>query len=297
MIKVIFGAEDYCVWFKKHKIIDTIQNQEFNLKEFECFDEDTLEWCRTFPMLSDRRAAVLCVPDLKILDTKLFKGYMAEPAEETDVVILPDKVDKKTKFYKSLLTDQIIEEHPKLKSVADLQKMILVFLKNTGAQIKQDACEELIRRLNYFERDEVNLWTVKNAVQNLAQSSLQIDKALVETVIEDNEKENVFLLIDLLKKGNLAGIAKQENLIMRAQGSTHGALSAMLREFRIAYKQKFLGAKPADIGVKFISLNSWDAEKVMNGLEILTDTIFMIKSGRLKADRAISYACEKMLVQ
>lgn len=298
MIKILFGIEDYCLWYKKHQVIDPIQNPEFNLAEFDKFDEEVTDWCNTFPVLADRRACVINLQDLKALDTTVFMDYVKSPAAETDVVIIITKVDKRLKLFKTLEKAETVEveEHKKLNSVEGLQKMILIFLKNTGAQIKSDACEELIRRLNYFERDEVNLWTVKNAVQNLAMSSKEIDKALVETVIEDNEKENVFLLIDLLKKGNLAGIAKQENLIMRAEGTTIGALSAMLREFRIAYKQKFLGAKPADMGVKFVSLNAWDAEKVMNGLETITDTIFMIKSGRLKPDRAISLACEKMLV-
>ena len=35
MIKVLFGEETYCVWFKKHKYVDDIENKDFNLAEFE----------------------------------------------------------------------------------------------------------------------------------------------------------------------------------------------------------------------------------------------------------------------
>ena len=293
-ITLIFGEEDYCIWFKKHKIMSSIENLDFNMQEFEMFDKDTVAFCQTFPFMSDRRLCILQPKDLKDLDCKAFFDYIKAPCETTEVIILPQKVDKRSKVYKAIKADCTVEECVKLENEIKLKKMIAYFLKGTGVKIKEDASDELIRRLNYFKSPEVTLWTLKNTLHNLSQSADIIDTALVEELVEDNEKENVFLLVDCLKKGDLKTIRRQEKLILQAEGSTIGALSAMLREFRIAYKQKLFNASPKDLGVQFISLGKEDISYLYKGIDVLTSTITGIKNGTVSVNNALSLACIKL---
>lgn len=295
-VTLFYGEEDYCIWFKKHKILDSIESLNFNMGEFEVFDKDTLDFCNTFPFMSSKRACILQPKELKELDCKLFLDYIKSPVETTEVIIIPQKVDKRSKLYKTMKEACVIEECNKLETLEKVKKMVAIFLKDTGAKIKEDACDELIRRLNYFRRSEVTLWTLKNTLMNLSQSAEIVDLALVESLVEDNEKENVFALIDCLKRGDMPALRRQEELILRAEGTPIGALSAMLREFRIAYKQKLFGVSPREIGVQSISLTGESEEYLIRGLTVITETISSIKSGTVSASNALSLACAKLLV-
>ncbi len=293
MIKVLFGVEDYCVWFKKHKIIDGIPMPEMNVAEFDAFDEDAYNFCITFPMLSESKACIINLADLKQVEGPLFDKYLANENPQTTLILLPRKVDKRSKIYKALQKGYDVEECEKLKDERSLKKMIAHFLGET--KIREDACNELIGRLNYFEQETVTLWTVKNTVLNLKQSADIIDIDLVKRLVESNDKENVFKLIDFLKKRDLVSLRKQEDLIMRAEGSTVGALSALLKEFRVAYNSKLFNASPSELGVRFISLKDADEAFIKLGLKTLTDVIWSIKTGSVKADRAISLACSLIM--
>lgn len=296
MIKVLYGEETYCVWYKKHKYVDSIENKDFNLMEFDEFNSDTLEYLRTFPMMSDRKACLVNVADLKDVDNKYFSEYLANPEENTDLIILPQKVDARLKFYKTLQKADCIEEHKRLATNEDVKKMVAFFLKPYGARITEDACAELLNRLNYCDKKStITLWNVKSVVENLAQTSSEINKELVERLVDKNESENVFALIKLVLNKDIAGIARQEDIIMRTQGSSIGALAAMLREYRMGYKKAFLGVSNKDMGVNFLTLNNEPAAYLLDGVRILTGTIADIKQGRLKPDRAISLACEKLI--
>ncbi len=298
MIKVLYGEETYCVWFKKHKYIDSIENKDFNVAEFDEFSQDTLEFLRTYPMLSDRKACLVNVADLKDVDNKYFNEYLANPEDDTDLIILPQKVDARLKIFKALQKADMIEEHKRLATNDDVKKMVAFFLKPYGAQIREDACVELLNRLNYTDKKStMTLWTVKQVVENLAQTSKEIDKALVEQLVEKSESENVFALIKLILNKDIAGIARQEDIIMRTQGTSIGALAAILREYRMGYKKAFLGITPKDIGVNFVTLSNEPAAYLLDGVRILTGTIADIKQGRLKPDRAISLACEKLIAK
>lgn len=298
MIKVLYGEEVYCVWFKKHKYIDSIENKDFNVAEFDEFSQDTLEYLRTIPMMSEKKACLVSVADLKDVDNKYFNEYLESPEDNVDLIILPQKVDARTKFYKALQKADYIEEHKKLATNDDVKKMVAFFLKPYGAQIREDACAELLDRLNYTDKkSNITLWDVKQVVENLAQTSTEIDKALVEKLVEKNESENVFGLIKMILNKDIAGIVRQEDIIMRTQGSSIGALSAILREYRLGYKKAVLNVTPKELGVNFVTLDGEPAAYLLNGIRILTDTVTDIKQGRLKPDRALSLAAEKLIQQ
>ncbi len=298
MIKVLFGEETYCVWFKKHKYVDSIENRDFNVMEFDEFNEETLEYLRTYPMMSDRKACLVNVAELKDVDNKYFNEYLDNPEENTDLIILPQKVDARMKLYKSLQKADMVEEHKRLATNEDVKKMIAYFLKPFNARIHEEACNELLKRLNYTDKKStITLWTVKQVVENLAQTNSEITLELVERLVEKNENENVFALIKMILNKDIAGIARQEDLIMRTSGTPIGALAAVLREYRMGYKKAFLGITPKEIGVNFMTLSDEPAAYLLDGVRILTNTIADIKQGRIKPDRAISLACEKLIVQ
>ena len=289
MIKVLYGEEVYCVWFKKHKYIDSIENKDFNVAEFDEFSQDTLEYLRTIPMMSEKKACLVSVADLKDVDNKYFNEYLESPEDNADLIILPQKVDARTKFYKALQKADYIEEHKKLPTNDDVKKMVAFFLKPYGAQIREDACAELLDRLNYTDKkSNITLWDVKQVVENLAQTSTEIDKALVEKLVEKNESENVFGLIKMILNKDIAGIVRQEDIIMRTQGSS---------KYRLGYKKAVLNVTPKELGVNFVTLDGEPAAYLLNGIRILTGTVTDIKQGRLKPDRALSLAAEKLIQQ
>ena len=71
----------------------------------------------------------------------------------------------------------------------------------------------------------------------------------------------------------------------------------MLSEYRIAYKLVVLRKSLTDVGVKFSKLKNLPAASVVKGMEILTSTIEGIKQGRYDDNKALTLACERLMVE
>lgn len=290
MIAVLLGDEPYAIDKYKRKL--TLDITDVSHYEGD-FSLEIVSVCRSFSLFSDRRAVILRIDTLKSLDNKAFAEYLDNPAEDTVLVIVCSKADKRAKMYKHLQKKGLIIECNKLDDPSKLEKVIFFELKKLEARITPAAMKEFVRRLNYFELKDMNLLQAVQYAQVLASVSKEITEDVVKAYIPSFGTADVFSLSNLIARGDSTALVKEISLLPDSDAIK--VLSLILREIRIAYKLHYFGA--ADIGIRDdrAVFKNRPVEQLAEALVTVNDAIEAIKQGRLTDGLALRQGCVKAM--
>lgn len=282
MIRILFGNEPYAIDARKKKLLQGIED----VTQFEGkFDAETLRSCRTFSLFSDKRGVILRADSLKALDNKTFEAYRKKESEGTVLVVIVKNADARTKIYKHLQKEGLLISCHKVEREEDFQKVILYELKREGAKITPKAMEELARRLNYFELEDMNLMRVVGYVKTLAMLSKEITEELVREHIPCFERADAFRIASLIEERNASGILHEINMLPKTDAIW--VLSLVLREIRIALKLRYFNASEIGIRVERAHFMKCQKDQLTKALQIVTDGIAGIKKGLFPDDFAL----------
>ncbi len=187
--RLVYGDEPYLVRQYKKEVAKGIELPEMNLMASDAFGEEELRFLQQPPLCSERKVLLLEMPQLKI--NPELSAYWKNPTETSDVVVVADRIDKRTTDFKSFRSEEIQLCNKLGKGV--LEKTILQYVKKNGAKIKQSAYQTLLERLNYHDNEDVNLFTVFHVLNRLCPLR-EITRELVVSAVRDNAKENAFRL-------------------------------------------------------------------------------------------------------
>lgn len=291
MIHVLIGNEPYLIARKKEEFISQISEPEMNLNVFSTFDEVVVETAEMCPIFDEIRVCLIEVDSLSALDNKAFKSYVSAPCQTTELVIIPREYDARTKVYKFLKEKNLLCVLDKLSAEDELIRFIGSELTRAKASMKKEALVEFLKRENYLENDEINLYNISNDLQTLVSVTNQITLDTVRDYVKSNESENVFALSKLLLNKDAMGLRKEAKKLNKEDAFR--SISLLLREFRVALKAKVFS--PKDIGVKYVTLNDMSTESLMKGVDICNSMIADIKTGNLDAGVALQLTLGKLL--
>ena len=241
--------------------------------------------------MEERRAVILEIDSLGALDTPSFWGYCDSPSEYTDLLIVARNVDKRTNIYKTLEKKGLMNPCMKLKSESDLKKVIAYELKKRSAQIKLDAVDLFIKKMNYFDNEDINLLNVVGYLDACTCVSSIITVDIVERVCPSFEEANVFALTSLIREHNAQELYKQVTIITGKDAIR--VLSLLLKDFRVAYKLKYFGSE--EISTKRTMFASYPKELLCNCMNIIVSIISGIKNGYYSEDQSLLTACAKIM--
>lgn len=294
MVQVLFGNEPYVILKRKQKIVNSLQNKQMNLQSFEGkFDQNLFNSCILFPFMEDKRVVLLDIDSLSALDTPEFEAYIKKPIPSTELIIICKNVDKRVKMYKKLDSLGFLIPCNKLDS-ATLRKTILWELSHKGGNIQELAYAELVKRLNYESEDSVNMFSVVGYIDNMLAIDKNITLEMVEKYVPKFEEANVFALSKLLLKDTASDLLKEVDMVDPEDSIK--TLSLLLRDFRIAYKLKYFDKSQLanKSGGIFTSFADYSAEVLVNCMQVITDTISDVKTGRTTNNIALKSACIKL---
>lgn len=302
MLNVVYGNEPYFIQKYIKKLKRSIELPEFNLREFQGLTEDFFVFLSTCALMEERKACIVYLKTIKELDKKEFLSWVDTDEKDVNVLVVMDDLDKRTSVYKVLSKKNVLTDCNKMKDTQrnDFEKIIMSELKNIGAKITNSAFKEFIRRINYFEQPQYSLLEVIGQIQKLYYYNPEISLENVELLIEDNEKEDVFVLAKELDLYNVEQLYKEVDLLIHAEGfSAIGSLSVLLREFRIAYKYVLFSDKAlsnADFGIyKKPFFIQYPHALLGECMQSLVEMIDKIKHG-FEEKAAMSIAISKLLV-
>lgn len=284
MILIAVGVEAYKADMLKAKEIEGLS--PFDFQSFDSFDESCLDFIQSSSFFGGKKVALLRIKKLDELDCKLFtdnQEFLLNSVNE--LFVYAESSDKRKKFVKSLESLKVIRDVNRCEDTNSLLRIIRYEVKKNGGLITPAAESIFIERVKYLEDESINLYHIKNMILDLLDESENIDEDIVKRVVRENVIYNAFSIISLIRTGNLGDVKKQA-LLVSESGRQIECISAMLYDFRTAYKIS-LGFSKSEVNCrKSIDLSSKELLLCMN---VCTDTIDKIKSGNLKEDDAIMY--------
>lgn len=290
MIHVLVGSEPYLVK-KEKECLEKIVSEDMNLSRHDEFTKETEEECYTQPFLEDKRVVIVETDNISKLNNTSFLHYIDNPSDFTELVILPKEYDGRTKFYQSLKKKGFVKVFDKLEDEQKLIQFIGHELMNNKAAMTKEALGEFLTRENYFENEDVNLYSIVNDLNTLLSLTKQIELSHVRDYVKANEVGNIFVLGKLLLNKDAKAL-RHETKKLNSESSI-GTISLLLREYRIALKAKNFDIK--DIGAKFVLFKDMDEDALLRGIEICLDAISQVKDGNLSNTTALDLTVSKLL--
>lgn len=278
-IMLYYGEEPYRI-MKKRESLKVAENPEMNLYITEVFDQEALEYAYQIPFLARKRVMIV---DLEAEgDTGLLKEYLAAPAPDTNLYVFVREMDfgnTLAKIFPKQNVCRIGKFTPK-----ELKLEIFYYTKKHGKYIREDACEELIERVQYLNEDK-SFFDMENELKKLCSAAeREVDRELIQAMVPRNEKENVFSLMHLILNHKTEQLFHEAELILESgESNTIQVLSLLLRSYRIAMKASLLGKEmEKELGVHPKAVIHMPLNVSEASMDCIQEIIFGIKNGRYK---------------
>ena len=295
MLRILYGNEPYLIDYFKKKFSEGLAFPEMNLLTLREWSREVLDFLSTYPVMDEFRVVVLYLDSFKEFEKavsgneKFLASVIASPTQR--LVVITGDVDKRSSFYKKLSKDanKVMLSCEKLDDIR-LRKAIMSEVARLGATMDDDAYALLADKENYAERDDINLLNVYGDIARLASYDKHITKDTVDLLVKANIQQNIFGICKMIQSGNLRALKGQAEVL---EGSEIGVLSALLREYRLAFKGKFFSAK--EIGVKYIALSGLSMQEITEGMSFILSVIDGMKDGSIPQSDALNYVFLKLV--
>lgn len=288
--ELVFGNEPYLLAAYRRKITEGIAMPDINILVTEQFTEAERDFAKQAPFLDPCR--VLVIQAEKLSSNELLEKYLKNPAQSTNLYLFVKEVDKRLTLYKAFGKDHVRQFD---KDSGMLQNWVLQYIKKEGCQITREAYAELVGRINY-DMDDVSLYDVQSALRKLCTTDKVITPELVKRLVPENEKEDVFGLVQLIDEKRTVELFHQADLmIQRDEQNVIGTLSLLLRSYRILYKISVGGCSLKDAGVYYRTfVPRLTGTQASQGMDIIQDAVNGIKSGRYTQDFALRFCLSRL---
>lgn len=282
MIQFLTGNEPLLINEYKRSVIKDLENVDFNYLHSSNCGPDEIQYAFAQPFFSDRKVLALTLTDLS--EAEEMSTYFESPAETTYLLITSSKVDKRGKIYKLFKNNGWIKEFDKV-DVSRLRQYILSIIKKYGGAITEDAFSLLLKRLNYQNDENCNLYTVRTRVKEVLFFNSEITVDVVNAILDKTIDEDIFALSNHLLKGDRLEVFSLVQHLLDKKEQPIAILSLLLRNFRVALKAQYfsnVNQAATEIGVSPYQLKPYvgaSNDVLTFGLELMQSSIRKIKQG------------------
>lgn len=292
MNMLFYGNEPYRL-MEKREALKKVKNPEMNLYITNVFDQEAYEAAFQMPFLEEKRVIIVEMEGCS--DTELLLSYLKNPVSSTNVYVFVNHMERRSALAKAFPKEEIYELGKFSKK--ELEEKIRECVRGYHKVITDEAKEAFMERIQY-DSDEVCFFDVKNELSKLcALTGYAVDKRLVEKIIPQHEKENVFSLIQMIMEQKAEKLFYEAELINGSKDSnTIQVLSLLLRSYRISLKASMLGrAREKDIGVPPKAIMRINSASSLASMDCIQEMINGIKTGRYKEQEGLIICLSKLM--
>lgn len=150
--------------------------------------------------------------------------------------------------------------------------------------------------LSAYQYDpNVTMFTIGNMLTNL------IDGMEVTGPVTTKDIENTFQRKDTVNKFGIAALLEKQDrgklyqLVpsLQEENGSIPFLMLLMRELRVAYKSRLFSLE--EIGVKTVNFKSWSNNQLIQGMTIVGDVVYKLKSSEIQESIAIPYCFNELM--
>lgn len=242
----LFGEEGYSLDRTVRRLVEAVVDEagsDFNYHIYNGKDvgaETVLDTARTLPVFAARR--LVLVREAQAIaagELETFLSYLSDPAPETVLVFVADKVDRRKKFFQEFKKKGALVEFKRLYD-NQIPGFVKSRARELGRSFTEDALALFCRRVgtNLQEIDaELNKLATYVGEQDL------IDVADVRQIVSDTRVDSVFELTNALGKRDAALAVQLLGRLLEDGTAPLVILAMMVRHFRQMWKAHELLAR------------------------------------------------------
>jgi DNA polymerase III subunit delta len=252
---------------------------------------------QTLPFLAERR--VVLVRNAERYNSESGAGamldYLASPNESTILLLLSNKVDKRTKFYKACGKAGVIVECPALTE-QDAMQWVRDEAKTRGKTIDADAVRALVDRTGTHLSDVDNALTL--VANYLGETEPHITAKAVTTACADVAEEEIWALTDAIaasRSGDALGALRRLTDLGKHPDEIIGTINWLLKSaYAVAIAEgqpnisRFVAQKVRPLTQKL------GETKLRAAFALCTDTQFMMRSTGVDSGLALDLLVVKL---
>lgn len=277
MFKVLYGTERY--------LIDNELSRIAHGERFDGFSDMVFDAISSYPIFADRNQIIVSCE--KLPSDKRFLDLVGKLPKFTDLIVVPQTMDKRSKEYKALDKAGVIEIYDKVERER-LSGLLLGLISKGGSRIRTSTMNYLVDRSGYLMDDDVDLYQMRIWVKQLCFASEdEITIEMVDAVIPSSSHVKAFALAGLLLENDGDGVFALAKQLLEEKEEPIKILSLILRTFRLGYKRSlYPELSDADaakkIGVPAFQLHQVKKvkpESLNRCMEIILESVSGIKTG------------------
>lgn len=200
MMYVLFGDNTYARDQALTKILDGREAERVDGEQLELRDLPSLLLGQTL-FASQRVIVVRNLSDNTTVWSAL-EQYLAKIPDETTVLLVEAKPDKRTKTYKSLQQRATVREFALPRTTRDAEQFVLAEAKQRGVKMGASEARSLVAR------GGTDPWQLVHALEKLAVLDV-VDDAVIEEIVEQSHEAQVFGLFEKALAGESAQVHEQ----------------------------------------------------------------------------------------
>ena len=252
---------------------------------------------QTLPFLAERRVVVVRNAERYLSESNAgsLLRYLADPNTATVLLMVTDRVDKRTKFFKACGKAGEIVESPEL-SEAEARNWARDEVESRDRAIARDALEELVRRAGNHLSDVANAITI--LINFLGDDAKEITVETVVSASADVAEEEVWALTDAIAASQpglaLASLRRLTDL-GKHPDELLGTINWLLKNaYAVAAADgsppisRFVAQKVTPLATKL------GARKLRDAFALCTDTQFMMRNTGTDAVLALELLVVKL---
>lgn len=161
--------------------------------------DEMIQAAQALPFLAAKRIVILRNPSAQKQFTEQIEQIIKNVPDTTDLVIIEDKIDKRSVYYKALKTQTDYHEQNGLDSIG-LSKWIVQYVDQKGGSITSVDAKYLL------ERAGQNQQLLANELDKLLLRNSQINRLNIDEMIQSSPQSTIFELLDAAFAGNTAKV-------------------------------------------------------------------------------------------
>lgn len=296
MVRVFYGNEPYLI--DKNILEQKEKYGEMNFHKFDGFCEEAITMARQVSFFSNQQVIVVYTEGL---DYEPFWRYMKKPTASTIFFVVTEKMDKRTKIFKTLKENGVLMECSKLGQ-AEFKKYVISYLGKRNKRIAEDVYGFLVHYSGYFEDEAVTMYSIDFALKQICmQEKREVEKEDITTFFEEGETAKVFGITNALIQGEEKELFELLGKLIKQGENSIGIMSLLQRNFRLAYKASLFSKKGIDEISKMLGVPSYQfkdylkysPKQVDMVLKYLSSGIQAIKDGRADTQISLIITMEK----
>jgi len=199
---------------------------DFNLQAFRGESsraDDVVAACNTVPFMSERRLVIVRdVDKMQKADLDTLAAYARDPSETTTLVLVGEKIDRRTALYAAVEKLSGVAEYGAPKK-SEFPGVVVEMFQEKGRSVGRDAAEALVRAVGY---DLARLSVEVDKVIAFAGDARTLSRDDIEEVMSSTASTSVFELLDALGSRDARTTLRHVAELL-AQGETENYIHVM----------------------------------------------------------------------